>query len=117
MGTGVLGVDAPGADGTGAPDSTPFGDAPRPLSVVDRGGEGVRLSCGGVGVELCGRRSGGNSSGGIDGVVPGANGRVGHGNGDNVRVLVPVDGKVGGNSVVAQPGGPPQLGGGTGCGG
>ena len=75
-----------------------------------------RYGGGGIGVELCGRSAGGSRSGGIEGVDPGANGSVGHGNGDSVRVVVPVDGEVGGSSVVAQPGGSSsRTGGGAGC--
>lgn len=77
------------------------------------------VSGGGAGVVLRGRSSLGNSVGGIGGgVEPGANGSVGHGNGDSVRVLVvPVDGAVGGNSVVAQPGCSFHAGGSSGCSG
>lgn len=68
-----------------------------------------------MGAALGGRKPGGNSSGGIVGVDPGGNGNSGHGNGDSVRVLVLVDGRVGGNSVVAQAGGSFQPVCGMGC--
>lgn len=60
---------------------------------------------GGVGATLGGRIPGGSRSGGIVGVEPGGKVRSGHGNGERVRVLVLVDGRVGGNSVVAHAGG------------
>lgn len=132
MGTGLLGWDGGGICGAdsparsaGCPDPDTDGAWVDPWARVllgraepPRGDSGVDVEYvggGGVGAALGGRKPGGSRSGGIVGVEPGGNGRSGQGNGDNVRVLVLVDGRVGGNSVVAHAGGSFQPVCGTGC--